>query len=180
MLSRVFEPKITRGGMQQVSSEASTIAALMARLDELESRGAIRDLASDYCHGFDKHDWERFLSIWWEDCVWDIGPPFGRFEGHAGIREAVYDVLWPAWKETHHLTTNVRVDFIDSDNARSVCDVDCIGTTADGVAQMVGATYRDEVQRREGGWKILQREVTIHYFNPIPGVTLVAPEGKSA
>ena len=72
------------------------IAALVARVDQLESRMAIRDLASDYCHGFDKRDFERFLAIWWPDCVWDIGPPFGRFEGHPGIHEAVHSVLWPA------------------------------------------------------------------------------------
>jgi hypothetical protein len=154
-----------------------TIDALVARIDELESRIAIRDLASDYCHGFDKRDYERFLSIWWEDCVWDIGPPFGRFESHAGIHQAIYDVLWPAWAETHHLTTNQRVTFIDTDNATSICDVDCMGMLNDDPnCQIVGATYSDRLQRRDGVWKILQRDVQIHYFNPIPGAALAPPE----
>ena len=153
------------------------LEALLARVTELESRSAIRDLASDYCHGFDKRDFERFLNIWWEDCVWDIGPPFGRFEGHAGIHTAVQDVLWPLWQESHHLTTNLRIEFLDDCNATSVCDVDCIGTLVDDpVCQMVGATYRDRLQARDGCWRILERKVTIHYFNPVQGTVLAPPQ----
>ena len=43
------------------------------RLDRLESRLAIEELASNYCHGFDKRDEACFMSIWWDDCVWSIG-----------------------------------------------------------------------------------------------------------
>jgi ketosteroid isomerase-like protein len=152
------------------------LGALVARIDELESRHAIRDLVSDYCHGFDKRDFGRFLAIWWEDCIWDIGPPFGRFEGHDGIHAAIYEVLWPAWAETHHLTTNLRITFDDPDNASSICDVDCVGTLNEGpTCQMVGATYSDRIQRRDGVWRILERDVKIHYFNPVPGTELSAP-----
>ena len=158
----------------------NSLEALQARITELESRSAIRDLASDYCHGFDKRDFDRFLSIWWEDCVWDIGPPFGSFEGHDGIREAIHDVLWPVWQESHHLTTNLKIEFTDAENAHSVCDVDCVGTlTDDPAAQIVGATYRDHLQARDGQWRILKREVTIHYFNPLGGTTLSPPQDTS-
>lgn len=154
----------------------SLVEQLLARVDELESRIAIRDLASDYCHGFDKRDYDRFLAIWWDDCVWNIGPPFGRFDGHAGIHTAIHEVLWPAWQESHHLTTNQVVTFTDPDNATSVCDVDCVGTLAgEDVCQIVGATYRDRLQRRAGVWKISERAVRIHYFNPVPGTRLAAP-----
>lgn len=163
--------------MSEKSAQAR-INELLARVDELESRDAIRNLSFDYCHGFDKRDFERFLSIWWEDCVWDIGPPFGRFEGHAGIREAIHEVLWPVWAESHHLTSNNRIIFADVDRATSVCDVDCIGTLNDTpICQMVGATYEDHLERRGGTWKILERKVTIHYFNPVQGTTLSPPAG---
>ena len=154
---------------------------LLERVDELESRACIRDLASNYCHGFDKRDFDRFLSIWWQDCVWDIGPPFGRFEGHPGIHEAIHQVLWPAWQESHHLTTNQVIEFKDPDNADSICDVDCVGTmAADGSCQIVGASYYDSLQRRDGVWKIRERGVRIHYFNPIPGARLTAPEAETS
>ena len=129
----------------------------MRRIDELESRDAFRDLVTDYCLGFDTHDWDSFIAIWHDDCVWDIGPPFGRFTGHAGIRKAVYEVLYPVWRETHHLTSNLRVTFKDADHAHGVCNVDCMGATKDNVVQMINATYTDDFERRNGVWKIARR-----------------------
>lgn len=149
---------------------------LEARIDRIESRAAMHDLVSDYCHGFDKRDWDRFLAIWWEDCVWEIGPPFGNFEGHAGIEHAVKEILWPAWLASTHFTTNLVVTFDGPDHASGICDVDCIGTTADGVAQTIAATYRDRFERRGGVWKIARRHVTMHHFSALPGVTLSPPQ----
>ena len=78
-----------------MSENNDLISSLLARIDELESRSAIRDLVSDYCLGFDNHDWARFVAIWHADAVWEIGPPFGTFHGHAGIHKAVHEVLYP-------------------------------------------------------------------------------------
>ena len=49
---------------------------LATRIDRLESRYDIEALVSNYCHGFDKRDYERFLAIWWDDCIWKIGSNF--------------------------------------------------------------------------------------------------------
>ncbi len=152
------------------------IDELPSRLDRIESRQAIEDLASCYCHGFDKRDEARFLSIWWEDCVWAIGPPFGSFEGHAGILTALHDVLWPAWGMSQHITSNHLVDFVDANTAVACCDVDCTGVLADSAkATFVGATYTDRVERRSGVWKIKQRDVVIHYFNSFENTELSKP-----
>jgi gamma-hexachlorocyclohexane dehydrochlorinase len=151
------------------------IKTLLRRVDELESRAALRDLVSDYCLGFDTHDWERFIGIWHADAVWEIGPPFGTFHGHAGIRKAVEEVLYPVWRETHHLTSNLRLTFKDRDHAHGLCNVDCMGATRDAVVQMISATYTDDFERRNGVWKIARRAVVIHYFNPIPGAQMSAP-----
>jgi len=153
----------------------ATLAALARRVDELESRAAIRDLVTDYCLGFDTHDWERFISIWHTDAVWEIGPPFGTFRNHEGIHKAVHDVLYPAWRETHHLTSNLRLTFRDRDHAHGICNVDCMGATKDDVVQMINATYTDDFERRNGAWKIAKRAVTMHYFNPVPGARMSAP-----
>jgi hypothetical protein len=153
----------------------AVINALLHRVDELESRAALRDLVSDYCIGFDTHNWDRFISIWHKDAVWDIGPPFGSFAGHEGIRNAVFDVLYPVWRETHHLTSNLRVTFDDADHAHGTCNVDCMGATKDNVVQMISATYTDRFERRNKVWKIANRGVVIHYFNPIPGAQMTAP-----
>ena len=158
-------------------SDKAIIQNLLDRVEHLECRAEFRDLISDYCHGFDRRDFDRFLSIWWEDCTWDIGPPFGAFEGHDGITTAVKEVLWPVWRETHHLASNLRFKLDDADNAHGSCDVDCMGATReDDAVQMISATYRDHFQRRDQVWKILRRDVTIHYFNPIPGAEMTAPQ----
>ena len=151
------------------------IDALLRRIDELESRAALRDLVTDYCLGFDNRDWNRFIAIWHPDAVWEIGPPFGTFNGHEGIREAVFEILYPVWRETHHLTSNLRLSFSAPDHARGVCNVDCMGATTDDIVQMISATYTDDFERREGDWKIARRSVVIHYFNPIPGAEMSAP-----
>ncbi len=91
--------------------------ALEARIDQLESRFQFRDLVSDYCHGFDKRDLGRFMAIWWPDAVWEIGPPFGDFHGAPEISRAVTDILWPAWLQSSHYTTNLRVRFEGTDVA---------------------------------------------------------------
>ena len=100
------------------------------------------------------------------------------FSGHDGIHEAIHEVLWPAWGQSQHVTSNLVLEFSDTDNAQGLCDVDCMGLLTDSTeATFVGATYRDRYQRRDGAWKILEREVTIHYFNQFAGTTLSAPEG---
>jgi len=149
---------------------------LEEKVDHLESRFALLDLVSDYCLGFDKRDFDRFLGIWWPDACWEIGPPFGNFDGHAGITRAVKDILWPAWLQSTHFTTNLRVSFADRDHASGICDADCIGTTSDGQAQTVAATYTDQFMRRDGVWKIIKRQVRMHHFSPLNGITLSAPQ----
>ncbi len=151
------------------------VAALVQQVDELQSRAALRDLVTDYCLGFDRHEWDRFISIWHPDAVWEIGPPFGTFRNHEGIYKAVHEVLYPVWRETHHLTSNLRLTFKDPDHAHGICNVDCMGATKDNVVQMISATYTDDFERRTGVWKIARRGVVIHYFNPVPGAQMTAP-----
>lgn len=150
--------------------------SLEERIDQLESRFAMLDLVSDYCLGFDKHDFDRFINIWWPDAKWDVGLPFGSYDGHKGITHAVKDEIWPAWQQATHYTTNLRVEFKDRDHADGICDVDCIGTTIDGLARTVGATYTDKFERRNGVWKIIYRHVKIHHFSELVGVTLAPPQ----
>jgi gamma-hexachlorocyclohexane dehydrochlorinase len=162
-----------------MGTESTDTRGLLARIDALESRNALRDLVSDYCHGFDKKDEARFMGIWWPDAVWDIGPPFGVFEGHAGIREAVFEILYPFWRETHHLTTNLRLAFDGPDVATGMCDVDCMGADVEDNFLVVGATYNDRFERRDGVWKIARRQVDMHYFNPLPGARMRGPEAAT-
>ena len=150
--------------------------SLEQRIDLLETRLALQDLTSDYCLGFDKHDMARFMAIWWDDAVWEIGPPFGDFVGHEGVIHAVVDILWPAWANTTHYTTNLRISPESADAIDGTCDVYCIGNSSEGQAMTVAATYDDRFERRDGIWKIARRKVTMHHFSPLTGITLAAPQ----
>lgn len=152
------------------------MTSLEQRIDWLETRMALLDLTSDYCLGFDKRDFDRFMGIWWDDAVWEIGPPFGDFEGHAGISRALLDILWPAWAMSTHYSTNLRVVRDSDDAASGMCDVYCIGNTSDGQAQSVAASYFDSFTRRDGVWKIARRRVTMQHFSPLVGITLAPPQ----
>ena len=147
---------------------------LETRIDRLESQFELHRLVSEYCHGCDKHDIDRFMSIWHDDAVWEIGAPFGTFKGKQEIRRAMEEHIWPAWRETHHWTTNLVVE-IDGDRAHGVCDVNCNGASPEDVALLVSATYTDDFERRDGRWAISRRHVVIHYFSPVPGVDLAPP-----
>jgi gamma-hexachlorocyclohexane dehydrochlorinase len=158
-----------------MSASDDKIEALLQRVDELESRAALRDLVSDYCLGFDNHDMDRFMSIWHEDAVWEIGPPFGTFTGTTEIKKAVDEILYPFWRETYHLTTNLRLEFSDGDHAQGMCSCDCMGASKEDIVQVVNAGYIDNFERRDGIWKIARRKVKLHFFNPLPGVEMSAP-----
>ena len=105
-------------------------------------------------------------------------PHAGSDRGLVHIHEAIHEVLWPAWSQSQHVTSNLVVEFTGPDSASGLCDVDCMGLLTDSTeATFVGATYKDSYARRDGIWRISEREVTIHYFNQFAGTTLSAPEG---
>lgn len=151
------------------------VEALIERIDRLESRLQLADLIAEYSQTFDRGDLEGFVQVWWSDCTWAIGPHRGTFHGHDGIREAAEEVLWSVWATTHHSTSNHQVTFASPDAAQGRCDLNFTGTTVDGDAMILAATYDDEYERREGAWKLRRRNVSVHYLTPLPGVTLLPP-----
>ena len=58
---------------------------LKGRVERLETERDLTRLVYDYCHGIDRHDLERFLSVWDENATWDTGGPFGSYTGLADI-----------------------------------------------------------------------------------------------
>ncbi|HKQ94834.1 MAG TPA: nuclear transport factor 2 family protein [Aestuariivirgaceae bacterium] len=130
--------------------------------EEVASRIAISDLVAKYCHGCDDHDLETWLSIWSDDVVYAAPNVLGTFEGTKGIREAA-DVIWSALPVTKHWTTNLLLDFDGPDRAKGRSDVtfDCEDT--EGRTMFGAATYHDIFERRDGSWRIVRREIVVHY-----------------
>lgn len=141
----------------------TTELSLEERLDRIESRTAIGDLVSSYAHGIDKRDIDRFMSVWHEGAEYLLGEVFGDFRGLDEIRRACEEVLWNGVPDTWHITTNHLVE-LDGDRATGMADVDCAATDHNGRPILIGASYYDEYERRDGRWGIVRRRADIHYL----------------
>lgn len=70
--------------MNQETNTTSRLAALEARLGELEDREAIRNLIASYGPLADCGDADAVAALWHEDGIYDVGG-FGSSQGHAAI-----------------------------------------------------------------------------------------------
>lgn len=139
---------------------------LEARLDELESREAIRRLTADYGHAFDYEDRDLLASIWHDDAHFDLGDPFGEYTGRATIIEAA-EQMWRDIPHQHHWMANETID-IDGDSATGVVKLDCFVTSTEGGPAMIGGRYIDRYERRDGVWKFAQRRFDMSFYTPMP------------
>lgn len=138
---------------------------LEARLDELESREAIRRLTADYGHAFDYEDEELLGTIWHEDARFDLGDPFGEYTGRDTILEAAQR-MWAEIPSQHHWMANETID-IDGDVATGVVKLDCFVTSTEGGPAMIGGRYIDRYERRDGVWKFAERRFDMSFYTPM-------------
>jgi len=149
---------------------------LAMRLERLENESALTRLVYNYCHGIDRHDLERFLSIWSVDAIWDVGPPLGKCTGITEIQKGLSEGVWPAFQASQHCTTNLVFD-IDGDKARGLSNVTFQGVGVDGSAIMVASTYRDRFSRQDGRWYLTERLTEFHHSVPLLDVSLPPAAG---
>jgi ketosteroid isomerase-like protein len=159
-----------------MSSDMSTDvrSSLESRLDEMESRVAISDLVAGYCEGVDRKNLDRFMSLWHDDAEYLIPGGRGDFIGLDRIRESQV-VIGKAWKETYHFTTNHTVTFSSPDRAEGRSDVYAMCTHQDGQVSLVGGTYEDVYERRDGTWKYAKRLVIRHFVSAPIDIKLLPP-----
>jgi hypothetical protein len=153
---------------------SSTERSLAERIDELESRAAIADLVAGYCEGVDRQNLERFLSLWHEDAAYLIPGGRGDFVGLAEIQRS-QDVIAKAWKQTYHWTTNHTIRFETADRATGRSDVYAMCTPHDGGVSLVGGTYEDVYERRDGTWKYAKRLVNRWFVSAPVDIELLPP-----
>lgn len=133
-----------------------------AALDLLLSESEITRLVHEYCHGIDKRDADRFMAVWAEDAVWQVGPE-QVFRGHAGILDAAKR-QWDAFGQMHHWSANLVLDVEPGENrATGESDVDVTVEMTDGRWVRGGGTYRDVYVREHGHWKFQRRDAVAHF-----------------
>jgi hypothetical protein len=148
-----------------------------ARLDELESREAIRKLVTQYGHAIDLGDKNLMRQVFHEDSKHNHS---GVFEGKSWdlVNFGVDAIL--NFRTTMHFLSNIAID-INGNSA--VCESYALvyhemGTDLpppefaqkfrawSNEVWWVGLRYMDRLERREGVWKIIER-IAVHDFEKI-------------
>jgi SnoaL-like domain len=149
-----------------LSTSHLTTSSVEQRLARLEANDELRRLASEYCHGMDKRDLERFLAVWAADGEWVLGPET-FLAGHDEIAKAAVDDMWPLFTQTHHWTSNQVVDWSGA-TPRGTADVSMVLRNAEGQWLHGGATFLDTYVLVDGRWLISRREGITHFTRPLP------------
>jgi len=138
---------------------------LEQRVQALEDRNAVIELAASYNRGVDQYNEDLWLSVFHPDAEYLIGDSFGNHYGHEQIR-AILHGLRDYFVEIHHYATNIVVE-LDGDRARMLVDADVTATDRKGRALMLAASYVDDCERRGGRWAFSKRDITLHYAAPV-------------
>jgi hypothetical protein len=155
-----------------------------------------------YARGADRLDAELFASAFWDDGAFNDP---NSHEPISKIAEQIVEILGRHFSLTHHLNGNTLIDFVDQDHAKTETYFRAFHrTNADMKAEeagfiigarrlaelshvdgnvydmVVGGRYLDQVERRDGIWKIKLRQLVFDYCTVRPSATLHAGEGMMA
>ncbi len=154
-------------------------------LDLLTSKDEIRDLCYRYARGSDRLDAETFASAFWEDGGFNTpsgGEPFATFA------DALAVIMGEHFQLTHHLNGNVLIEFSDEDHASTEAYFCAFHLTKPDMTPdqlrfiigerrltelahregdvydiVVGGRYLDQLERRDGSWRITLRRLIFDY-----------------
>ena len=154
--------------------------AATAPLDRYLAEHAIRNLGYRYARGSDRLDAEMFASAFWEDGAFNqpSDVPLSAFA------KQLVGIMGKYFALTHHLNGNILIDFSNDDHATSETYFRAYHLTKSdlkreeaefmigerrlselGYAEgnvfdiIVGGRYLDQVERRDGIWRIKLRRL---------------------
>lgn len=149
---------------------------LQERVQALEDRNAVIELAATYNRAVDSYDEALWMTVWQEDAEYLIGDTFGNHYGLEQIK-AILHTLRDYFHEMHHYATNIVVE-LDGDTAHMLVDADVTATDRSGRALMLAASYADTCERRDGRWGFTKREITLHYATPVSKPWTLKPDER--
>ena len=142
--------------------------AILRRLDELESREAIRELVTAYGVANDDHDLPRLLDLFTEDAEFSTPNGVMCAIGRAAIEEMyiqTFKVRGPSFHWTHDVTITMSED--DPDQASGLV-LSHAETSPGGVVSIAAMRYNDLYRRGDDSmWRIAKREITFLYYTPV-------------
>ncbi len=121
-----------------------------------EDRFAIHELIMQWSAAVNERDWDEMASVYTEDGVWDVGPPFAfRLEGRQAIKETGGKLI-SEQQYVIQLGAAIVVKLNgDTATARATMYEVMRGPDGSGMQQM--GTYYDDLVRTPEGWKFKLR-----------------------
>ena len=144
----------------------SDLSSILARLDRLESKEAIRELVTTYAIACDEHDMPRLTACFTDDACFDSPNGAMVARGKAAIVtmfENTFKIRGPSYHWTHDVT--VRVDDGNPDEATGLV-LSHAETSPSGVVSIAAMRYDDSYRREAGEWRFAQRVITFLYYVP--------------
>jgi hypothetical protein len=129
-------------------------------LRALLDKQAIFECVNRYARGLDRHDDEMVGSAYHEGARDHHGDFLGDPADFIPWANELHAADWVA--HHHHLTTHT----VELDGDVAHAETYCIGTflrKSEPVVDMAGGRYVDRLERRDGEWKIVDREVVIEW-----------------
>ena len=118
--------------------------------EQLADRQAIVAVIDRYATSLDAKDYARFRTCFSDDAVVHYGEALGPDEA-AAYAEGVLS----QYAHTQHLLGNYEIT-LDGDRAAARTYVQASHVSAEGTIWVLGGTYIDRFERREGEWKIVE------------------------
>ena len=137
---------------------------ILARLDRLESKEAIRELVSSYAAACDTHDIKRLKNLFTRKAEFDSPNGSMKCIGRDNIEKMFIEVLksrGPGFHWTHDVS--IKIDKNDSDLAEGAV-YSHAETTPNGVVSLAAMRYNDKYSRKEGEWKFSKRTIYFFYY----------------
>jgi len=131
----------------------------------LADRAAIDDLLNLHSRGLDRQDVEAIREAYWPDAEVDYGAYKGNAHIFAGL---VVEALAGGYELTRHSLSNTLVSFF---GGRALAE-----SSVSAAHLLIGASeemqfygrYLDKLERRDGQWKLLHRQVVIDWSKRMP------------
>ena len=150
-----------------MTNTSVTLASLAARLDRLESKDAIRDIATAYAIACDEHDMPRLMNLFTVDACFDAPNGSMVAKGKAAIQtlfEKTFKIRGPAYHWTHDIT--IEIDPADPDRGTGLV-LSHAETTPNGVVSIAAMRYQDDYRREsDGQWRFAKRIISFLYYVP--------------
>ncbi len=143
----------------------STATGTTPSPEQVADRLAIQDVLHLHCRGLDRLDQGAIRNAYWPQAEVD----YGSYKGSAHVfAELVIGALGQTYELTRHSISNTLINFTGH-VARSESSVHAAHLLVGAQEEMLFyGRYLDRLEKRNGQWKILYRQVVMDWSNRLP------------